>query len=471
MSGSSEPPSIQPLSLTPHPPVATTSASAVPPTDPTTTAQSTNADQNIDPWNVQGAVVDGKVQAIDYDKLIQQFGTRKISPELLAKFERVTGHKPHPFLRRGYFFSHRDFESILDRYEQGKPFFLYTGRGPSSDSMHMGHMVPFLFTKWLQEVFDVPLVIMLTDDEKFLFKQELKIPDVKKYARQNAKDIIAIGFDPKKTFIFSDFDFMGGAFYENVMAVAKCITTNQSKSVFGFDDAANIGKVFFAAVQIATAFATTFPHIFGTDTKKVASIPCLIPCAIDQDPYFRLSRDTAPRLKFQKPALIHSMFFPALGGPGSKMSASDPNSSIYMTDTAKEIQRKINKYAFSGGQTTTEEQRKYGGNPDVDVSYAYLSFFLEDDEELANIGQSYRKGELLTGELKKMCIETLQGFVKGFQDRRKAVSDEELDEFMRVRPLVWGTEQQEERARIAKEKKDAEKAAAAAAAAAAKENA
>ncbi|KAK6500309.1 tryptophan--tRNA ligase [Arthrobotrys musiformis] len=471
MSGSSEPPSIQPLSLTPHPPTSSSSSTAPAPTDPTATAQSSNAEQNIDPWNVQGAVVDGKVQAIDYDKLIQQFGTRKISPELLAKFERVTGHKPHRFLRRGYFFSHRDLESILDRYEQGKPFFLYTGRGPSSDSMHMGHMVPFLFTKWLQEVFDVPLVIMLTDDEKFLFKQELKIPDVKKYARQNAKDIIAVGFDPKKTFIFSDFDFMGGAFYENVMAVAKCITTNQSKSVFGFDDSANIGKVFFAAVQIATAFATTFPHIFGTDTKKVASIPCLIPCAIDQDPYFRLSRDTAPRLKFQKPALIHSMFFPALGGPGSKMSASDPNSSIYMTDTPKEIQRKINKYAFSGGQTTTEEQRKYGGNPDVDVSYAYLSFFLEDDEELANIGQSYRKGELLTGELKKMCIETLQGFVKGFQDRRKTVSDEELDEFMKVRPLVWGTEKQEERAKIAKEKKDAEKAAAAAAAAAAKESA
>ncbi|EPS36224.1 hypothetical protein H072_10287 [Dactylellina haptotyla CBS 200.50] len=461
MSDPTEPPSIQPLSLSADPQPSALPSTAAPPVTEGAAATS-NAEQNIDPWNVQGAVVDGKVQAIDYDKLIQQFGTRKISPELLAKFERVTGKKPHRFLRRGYFFSHRDLESILDRYEQGKPFFLYTGRGPSSDSMHMGHMVPFLFTKWLQDVFDVPLVIMLTDDEKFLFKQDLKIPDVKKFARQNAKDIIAVGFDMKKTFVFSDFDFMGGAFYENVMAVAKCITTNQSKSVFGFDDSANIGKVFFAAVQIATAFATTFPHIFGTDTKKVASIPCLIPCAIDQDPYFRLSRDTAPRLKFQKPALIHSMFFPALGGPGSKMSASDPNSSIYMTDTPKEIQRKINKYAFSGGQTTVEEQRKYGGNPDVDVSYHYLSFFMEDDEELEKIGQSYRKGELLTGELKKMCIETLQAFTKEFQDRRKIVSDEELDEFMKARPLQWGTEQQEERARTAKEKKDAEKAAAAA---------
>jgi len=51
---------------------------------------------------------------------------------------------------------------ILDRYEQKKPFYLYTGRGPSSDSMHLGHMIPFVFTQWLQDVFDCPLVIQLT---------------------------------------------------------------------------------------------------------------------------------------------------------------------------------------------------------------------------------------------------------------------------------------------------------------------
>lgn len=41
----------------------------------------------------------------------------------------------------------RDFGKILDNYEKGKPFYLYTGRGPSSDSMHLGHLVPFMFTK------------------------------------------------------------------------------------------------------------------------------------------------------------------------------------------------------------------------------------------------------------------------------------------------------------------------------------
>ncbi|RPA94331.1 tryptophanyl-tRNA synthetase [Choiromyces venosus 120613-1] len=398
----------------------------------------TNHEQNINPFTVEGAMVDGKVVAIDYDKLIRDFGTRRISPELLARFEKLTGRRPHQFLRRGMFFSHRDFERILDLYEQGKQFYIYTGRGPSSESMHLGHMIPFMFTKWLQETFDVPLCIMLTDDEKFLFKQNLTIENVKSFARNNAKDIMAMGFDVNKTFIFSDLDYMGGTFYENILKVARCITTNQSKATFGFNDSDNIGKLHFTAVQASTAFSTTFPHIFGDDPIKVRQIPSLIPCAIDQDPYFRLTRDVAARLKYQKPALIHAKFFPALGGPGSKMSASIDTSAIFMNDTPNAIKKKINKYAFSGGQTTTEEQRLYGGNPDVDVSFQYLTFFLEDDEELESIRQSYIKGTLLTGELKARCIKELQDFIAGFQERKKDVTDEICAEFMRPRPLTWG---------------------------------
>jgi tryptophanyl-tRNA synthetase len=104
-------------------------------------------DQKVTPWEVQGATVDGKLQAIDYNNLIQQFGTRVIDQQLLDRFTKLTGFKPHPFLRRGLFFSHREFDRILNLYEQGKPFYLYTGRGPSSGSMHVGHMVPFIFCK------------------------------------------------------------------------------------------------------------------------------------------------------------------------------------------------------------------------------------------------------------------------------------------------------------------------------------
>jgi tryptophanyl-tRNA synthetase len=104
--------------------------------------------QVVDPYNVTGEIgEDGVAKAINYSSLIEQFGTKRILEEDLKRFEDVTGHKPHRFMRRGIVFSHRDLNLILDRHERGEPFFLYTGRGPSSDSMHIGHTVPFEFTK------------------------------------------------------------------------------------------------------------------------------------------------------------------------------------------------------------------------------------------------------------------------------------------------------------------------------------
>ena len=77
------------------------------------------------------------------------------------------------------------------------------------------HSLLFIITiiydsdRWLQETFNVPLVIQLTDDEKFLFKQDLKLEQAHQFAIQNTKDIISFGFDPKKTFIFSNLSYMG----------------------------------------------------------------------------------------------------------------------------------------------------------------------------------------------------------------------------------------------------------------------
>lgn len=146
-------------------------------------------------------------------------------------------------------------------------------------------------------------------------------------------------------------------------------------------------------------------------------------------------RDSAKRLKMAKPSLIHTRFLDALQGPGSKMSASVDSSAIFLKDTPKQIKDKINKYAFSGGKETVEEHREKGGDPDVDVSYQYLRYFMEDDDELQRVYDSYKKGELLTGELKKMCIAHVQEYVKDFQDLRAGVTEKTVDEYFAARPL------------------------------------
>lgn len=383
----------------------------------------------VTPWDVQSTADTG----IDYDKLIKRFGSCKIDDDLLARFERVTGKKAHHFLRRGIFFSHRDMHLVLDRFERNEQFFIYTGRGPSSDSMHMGHVVPFLFTKWLQEVFDVPLVIQLTDDEKYLWKN-ISQEDCRKFAVQNAKDIIALGFDVNKTFIFSDFEYMSQepCFYRNVLRVAKHVTFSQARGIFGFRGEDCIGKISFPAVQAAPSLSSSFPAIFGAARPDV---PCLIPCAIDQDPYFRMTRDVAPRIGAPKPALLHSSFFPALGGAQTKMSASVDSSAIFVNDSDKAIKTKINKFAFSGGRATVEEHRARGGDCEVDISFQYMRFFLEDDERLEQIRQDYSSGVLLTGHLKKELIELLQAFAGNHRRRREQVTDATVAEFMRPRQL------------------------------------
>uniref|UniRef100_A0A7E4VZY3 Tryptophan--tRNA ligase, cytoplasmic n=2 Tax=Panagrellus redivivus TaxID=6233 RepID=A0A7E4VZY3_PANRE len=380
----------------------------------------------VTPWTVKTSSATG----IDYDKLIAKFGCRKLESDLITRLEALIEKPAHPMLRRGLFFAHRDLARILDLAEKKKPFFLYTGRGPSSGSLHLGHLIPFMFTKWLQDAFDVPLIVQITDDEKFLWR-DIPLDKLGEIANGNIKDIISVGFDPRKTFIFKNTEYMCPAFYNNILKVWKVVTINQARAIFGFVGEDSMGKSAFPAIEAAPCFATSFPHIFGN--KK--NIPCLIPCAIDQDPYFRMTRDAAPRLKYEKPALIYSTFLPALQGAQSKMAGSDQNSCIFLNDTPNQIKNKINKYAFSGGQATTEEHRRLGGNCDVDSSFQFLRFFEEDDDKLAEIRQRYESGDMLSGELKKEAITIVQRVIGDLQARRKTVTDADVVEFARVKPL------------------------------------
>ncbi|CAM9438621.1 unnamed protein product [Discosporangium mesarthrocarpum] len=171
--------------------------------------------QKVTPWEVEAD------EEVDYNKLVKSFGSSLITEDLVARFERVTGVRAHRFLRRGLFFSHRDLSKVLDLYESGTKFYLYTGRGPSSQALHLGHLIPFHFTKYLQqEAFKVPLVVQLTDDEKFLFKDGLKLEEAHDLGFENAKDIIACGFDPHSTFIFRDLDYIQ-SMYPVVLKIQK----------------------------------------------------------------------------------------------------------------------------------------------------------------------------------------------------------------------------------------------------------
>ncbi|MGE0793586.1 MAG: tryptophan--tRNA ligase [Candidatus Woesearchaeota archaeon] len=355
--------------------------------------------QKINPYDVEGK--------IDYDRLINEFGIQKLTSEDLKLIESIAGEL-HPYLRRNIFFSHRDIKWCLNEYKKGNKFFLYTGVGPSGP-IHIGHLGVWRFTKWLQDKFDVELWFQFTDDEKFLFKDKT-YDEIQNWTYENMLDIIALGFNPKKTHFLIDTKH-AGIMYPEAIKVAKKITFSTIKSAFGFTDSNNIGSIFYTAMQTVPTF---LPNVLNKEKK-----PCLIPLGVDQDPHFRISRDVVEKLGFHKPAILHAKMMPALTGPDGKMSSSDAEKAILTTDTPNQVKKKINKYAFSGGRETLEEHRKYGGNPDVDVSYQWLKYFEDDDKKLKNIYDDYKSGKLLSGELKAILIEKINEFLANHQKQRE----------------------------------------------------
>lgn len=363
----------------------------------------------VTPYEVEGEV--------DYNRLITEFGITPLTPVDLQRIKKLAKGL-HPYLRRGIFFAHRDLRWCLDEYEKGNKFFLYTGCGPSGP-IHLGHLSVWRFAQWLQERFNVEVWFQFTDDEKFLFKEK-SYEEIQKWTHENMLDVIAVGFDPKKTHFLIDTKH-AGIMYPEAIKVAKKLTVSTIKAAFGFTDSVNIGSMFYTAMQTVPVF---LPNVLRNEKR-----PCLIPLAVDQDPHFRISRDVVERLGHHKPAILHARFMPPLTGMEGKMSSSTAAQAVLTTDDPQTVKMKINKYAFSGGQATVEEHRRKGGNPDTDVAYQWLRYFEDDDKKLEKIGKDYRSGKLLSGELKALTIAKINEYLAEHQKRRK-LAEKQLDQFI-----------------------------------------
>ena len=385
-------------------------------------------EQRVTPFDVE--------KITDYNKVINQFGCTAFveNDHLFHKFEELTKVKM-PSCYKNFLISHREFDKILSSFEKKEPFYLYTGRGPSSENMHLGHLIPFRFCKFLQDTFDVPLVIQITDDEKFIFK-DLTMEQVSKMAKENIKDIIACGFNVNKTFIFMNSKSMG-MLYPIILKIQKLVTLKEVLNTFGFPldgKDTTLGKVTFPPVQAAPAFAETFIEQFERNGKSfsekdIRKIKCLVPCAIDQDPYFRMCRSVSNQLKHSKPSLIHFSFLPSLDGVETKMSSSTPQSCIFLTDSVSQIRKKINK-CFSGGRELLEEHKLFGGNPEKDVSFQLLKFFMEDDKLLEEMENGFRKGTVSCSQMKAAAIEKVVKCVEEFRQNRSNVNEEMFGEYV-----------------------------------------
>jgi tryptophanyl-tRNA synthetase len=355
----------------------------------------------VTPYEVRGT--------IDYDRLREQFGTQSIDDPLLERIRELAGGELHPLLRRKVYYSHRDLVQLLDGYVRGNRFFLYSGRGPSGP-VHTAHLLAFDLCRWIQDRFKVPMYIQITDDEKFWLRPGTTRDETRSWGYENLLDILAVGFDPARTRVFFDTRSIG-TMYSLAVDVAKRIPYSTVKAVFGFPPATNIGLVFYTALQTVPAFYPSW--------RSGRPVPCLIPCGIDQDPHFRVTRDIAESLGYPKPSLLHSQIVPGLLGGKMSSGGNEKDNALFVNDPPKEIDRKV-KNAFTGGRATVEEQRRLGAVPEICSVWAmWRTKFAKDDREFETITADCRSGAMLCGECKGKILERIHPFFAEHQVRRE----------------------------------------------------
>lgn len=353
----------------------------------------------VTPWEVKGK--------IDYDKLVKEFGLEPLKnlPKTFNDFLLA---------RRNIIFAHRDFNRIIDCIQNKKPFVMMTGLMPSG-KFHFGHKVVADQIIFYQKL-GAKVYLAVADIEAYNSRnpnmQELRKTAIEEYLL----NYMALGLDIKKC----DFYFQSkrskdakksNAYYSLAGMLARHATFKEFQAIYG---EINPGKMASSLLQASDMLHPQLPE-FERPVPTVVCVGC------DQDPHLRLARDLSQRIKAFKFIQISSTyhkFMPALNG--AKMSSSDPTSYIALTDSPEEASTKIRKYAFSGGQSTLEEHRKKGGNPDVDSSFQLLKYGLEEnDKKLEEIHNNYKNGLLLTSELKAIVIEKLGKFLKNHQKSRE----------------------------------------------------
>lgn len=347
--------------------------------------------------------MDKKELLLDNEKLVKEFGASPIS-NLKDKPNFYT-------FENELIYSHRDFDKFLLSLKKGEKCAIVSGFN-ASGTIHLGHKVVFDTNLYFQKEYGLTVFIPISDDESYVAGKVKSQEEALKNSLELAKELIAYGFDPKNTFFIIDQIYTN--IYNLAIKLSKKINLSEVKATYGYKNEDNIGLFFYPSVQSA--------HIlFPQDNLKIKNVLVII--GPDEDTHIRICRDIAPLMNYQKPTILHTSFLPGIDG--KKMSKSKGNA-IFLKDDLKIITKKINS-AFSGGQKTIEEHKKLGGNPDIDIACQYLSKFFLNKTETEELFNEYKKGKILSGEVKKQLLDRLIKFTSEFQKRIKEVKEEQLN--------------------------------------------
>ena len=361
-------------------------------------------DEKIDPWGSGGIR--------DYEQTMEKFGIEPMS-EIIEEVP-----EPHRLMRRGIILGQRDFGRIAEAMRKENDFALLTGLMPSG-KFHFGHkMVADQIIYYQNHGAEVYVCVA---DVEVHNTRDIPLDKAREIAiDQYLKNYIAMGLEPEKCNFY--FQSEGPKEYQVLSKLlADKTTLNEMEAIYGDLEP---GKIVSILTQIADIL---YPQMEMEGGPR----PTITPVGFDQDPHARLTRDVASRAQseygFIKPSFTFHKFMRGL--KGGKMSSSDPNSYIALTDSIEEAKEKIDR-AKTGGRDTLEEHREKGAVIEEDTVFELLNYHLiEDDAKLKEIYKKYSSGEMLSGELKQIAKEKLEEFLEKHHEKRKE-AEGTVEEFL-----------------------------------------
>jgi len=173
---------------------------------------------------------------------------------------------------------------------------------------------------------------------------------------------------------------------------------------------------------------------YDTDTYGFLGYPVLqaadiliykgegVPVGEDQLPHIELTREIARRFNnlygdiFPEPSALLTETPKVPGTDGRKMSKSY-NNAIFFADGKEEVERKV-----MGMFTDPQKLRRNDpGRPNICAVFTYHRLFTGDREKVDQIEKDCRAGRLGCVECKKMVLESLEGFLRPFRERREEI--------------------------------------------------
>lgn len=300
---------------------------------------------------------------------MSDFGLKPAEPGLLERL----GLSKHIV---GLVKSQRGLLELFTETGISKPFYVYTGRGPSQSTMHIGHLPGLYLALEMGLLSGKQIYFMLSDDEKSL-RDGAPLASMRENARSTIKQLEKLGFTETNTNFRLNSSGMDASFYEIVLRIASAITPSVITHVFG--EKSNIGEMFYPAIQMAPCF-------LGNSANT-----CVVIAGEDQDPFFRVARDIARRLGYTPPIILYTQTVPGLDGT-AKMSTSVPASRpIFLTDDITAITEAVN-YIKLVGNGTTAELFERGSDLSIDIPYKIFHLFCRDDELMETVTEAYTRG-------------------------------------------------------------------------------